>query len=88
MNARNFADCLEKELELIDLCLGHLSEFDGVALAAVDLRRTDLILERFRSRANLYLSQLQLELLALDRCFATESESAKDETERPSRFTI
>jgi hypothetical protein len=72
---------LESELELIDICLEHLSDFHDEGQAVVNLRRTGIVLEHFKSFADCWLDNLQHDLKDLHQRFMPQGNTTGDEAE-------
>jgi hypothetical protein len=72
---------LEDELQLIDICLEHLSDWSDEGQAAVNLRRTGIVLEHFRSFADCWLENLNHDLKNLHECFMAQDATTGDEAE-------
>jgi hypothetical protein len=81
MQARDAVGHLESELELIDICLEHLSNFSDEGQAVVNLRRTGIVLEHFKSFADCWLENLQNDLKNLHECFMPQGITTGDEAE-------
>lgn len=81
IQARDAVDQLESELELIDICLEHLSDFSDESQAVVNLRRSGIVLEHFKSFAYCWLENLQHDLKNLHQCFMPQGTTTGDEAE-------
>jgi hypothetical protein len=81
MQTRDAVAHLEDELQLIDICLEHLSNFSDEGQAVVNLRRTGIVLEHFKSFADCCLENLQHDLKNLHECFMAQDATTGDETE-------
>jgi hypothetical protein len=81
MQARDLVGALKDELQLIDICLDYLSDFSDEAQAVINLKRTGIVLEHFRSYAENWLEDLDCDLKNLHQSFMPQSLTTGDESE-------
>ena len=81
LEARDLADHLEGELQIIEICLDHLCDFSDEKHAIANLKKIELMLEHFRSGAEHCLSDLKFNHEQLAKFFEAQDTTTGDKPE-------
>ena len=81
LEARDLADHLESELQIIEICLDHLCDFSDETQVIANLQKIELMLDHFRSSAEHCLSDLKFNHEQLAQFFEAQDTTTGDKPE-------